>query len=826
MSGPFGSSQWMYKSGGYEIANSVRFDDATSAHMTMTPGAAGDRRLWTWSAWVKQATPANGTNQIGMFGSYTNNNDTVNIQIDGTAGHFHFEDYTGSYNALQVTEAKLLDYSAWYHLMVVLDTAQSTAANRVKMYINGVLAVTKTGGSHAYPDQNAQLKIANNAQHQIGITNGAYHFDGYMADINFVDGAALTPASFGETGDYGEWKPIDTSDLTFGDEGFHLDFKLPTANATNLGKDTSGNSNNFALANIAATDQMIDSPTNNFCTLNHLQKFVTNVPTQTEGALKTICGSVNTGSKHCIAGTMGMTSGKWYFEVLIGDTANSHFSHIGVANSDDILFSGLLNTIANSGNVPWDSAYGWGFDGYNGNKEHNNSQASYGSQVSLGDIIGVAVDMDNGKIWFAENNTFLNSGDPAAGSNAAYTNVAGTILPVVSTQDGATAFVTMNFGQDSTFAGGDTSGASASDSGGIGDFYYAPPSGFLALCASNLPDTGVIPSEYFNTVLWTGNDTARTISGVGFQPDFNWIRNRDIVTNHLLFDAVRGASKSLRSDSTAAEGSASDEQTGYVSDGFTLSTGEDVNGNAEKIVAWNWKANGAGSSNTEGSINTGGTSANTDAGFSISTYTGNATEGATIGHGLSKAPTWMLVKKLTSGGWFVYHQFNTAAPETDELNLEVTEATQDSANIWNDTAPTTTVMSLGNNGGVNANNVAFVLYCWHDVEGFSKFGGYTGNGVADGPFIYTGFRPAFVLTKVTNAADDWSIADNKRSPFNVAGKSLRPNSTAVEDSAADIDILSNGFKVRQADSHRINYGADTFIYMAFAENPFKYANGR
>ena len=821
MSGPFGSSQWMYKSGDYEITNSLRFEDGSSAYLKRTP-SAGNRKTWTFSAWIKRG---NLGIDIDLLHAYADSGERSQLVFaaDDTI-KFDFDDYTA--NRLTTTQ-KFRDASAWYHIVLAVDTTQGTAANRVKIYVNGNQITSFSAA--AYPSENEDGHINSAIQHEISSYDGSGgYLDGYLAEVNFIEGAAKVPADFGETGDYGEWKPKKYGGA-YGDEGFYLDFKssgVGTAGSGTVGADRSGNGNHWTSSGLAATDQMIDTPTNNFCTLNPLQKFVTNVPTQTEGNLKTICGSVNTGSKHCIAGTMGMTSGKWYFEVLIGDTTNSHFSHIGVANSDDILFSGLLNTIANSGNVPWDGAYGWGFDGYNGNKEHNNSQASYGSQVSLGDIIGVAVDMDNGKIWFAENNTFLNSGDPAAGSNAAYTNVAGTILPVVSTQDGATAFVTMNFGQDSTFAGGDTSGASASDGGGIGDFYYAPPSGFLALCASNLPDAGVIPSEYFNTVLWTGNDTARTISGVGFQPDFNWIRNRDIVTNHLLFDAVRGASKSLRSDSTAAEGSASDEQTGYVSDGFTLGTGEDVNGNAEKIVAWNWKANGAGSSNTEGSINTGGTSANTDAGFSISTYTGNATSGATIGHGLTKAPTWMLVKKLTSGGWFVYHEFNTAAPETDELNLEVTEATQDSDNIWDDTAPTATVMSLGNNGGVNANNVAFVLYCWHDVEGFSKFGGYTGNGVADGPFIYTGFRPAFVLTKVTNAADDWSIADNKRSPFNVAGESLRPNSTAVEDSAADIDILSNGFKVRQADSHRINYGDDTFIYMAFAENPFKYANGR
>ena len=179
----------------------------------------------------------------------------------------------------------------------------------------------------------------------------------------------------------------------------------------------------------------------------------------------------------------------------------------------------------------WDNDFGWGYDAYNGKKEHDNTQSTYGSQASLGDIIGVAVDMDNGKIWFAENNTFLNSGDPAAGSNAAYTNVAGTILPVVSTQDGATAFVTMNFGQDSTFAGGDTSGASASDSGGIGDFYYAPPSGFLALCTANLPDAAVIPSEHFDTVLYTGDGNSTQVITTTFEPDMIWSKIRNQALN-------------------------------------------------------------------------------------------------------------------------------------------------------------------------------------------------------------------------------------------------------------------------------------------------------
>jgi len=797
----FDASHFMYNFGSkYEITNSLRFDHVAAHKLSFTPPSAGNRKTWTWSGWVKRGFLSTNDNprQV-MFACNSAANNTGTLEIG-----WHSDDkfYITTQSAVITTTQLYRDPSSWYHIIVVCNTTLAGATARFKLYVNGV---DQSLGELTSVSQNADTAINQAEVHTIGDGSSGRDLDSYLAEVNFIDGAAKAPADFGETGDYGEWKPI-AYEGSYGDEGWYLDFKssgVGTAGSGTVGADRSGNGNHWTSANLAVTDQMLDSPTNNFCVMNTLEKMNNGAVTPSQGNLK-----FTLADNGMIRGSMMPSSGKWYWEANLISADGSGTGSLGIAESGFIPGAAFDPDAALAGYV---------YLGNGTTRSHRTTgdQSYGGASYAADDIIGVAYDVDNGTLAFSKNNaTFVTAYSSLSGEHGAYFSGYGN-----------TAIWVVNFGQDSSFAGNETAQGNQ-DGNAIGDFFYAPPSGFLALCTANLPEPAVKPSEYFNTVLWTGNDTARTISGVGFQPDFNWIRNRDIVTNHLLFDAVRGASKSLRSDSTAAEGSASDEQTGYVSDGFTLSTGEDVNGNAEKIVAWNWKANGAGSSNTEGSINTGGTSANTDAGFSISTYTGNATEGATIGHGLSKAPTWMLVKKLTSGGWFVYHQFNTAAPETDELNLEVTEATQDSANIWNDTAPTTTVMSLGNNGGVNANNVAFVLYCWHDVEGFSKFGGYTGNGVADGPFIYTGFRPAFVLTKVTNAADDWSIADNKRSPFNVAGKSLRPNSTAVEDSAADIDILSNGFKVRQADSHRINYGADTFIYMAFAENPFKYANGR
>ena len=806
MSGPFGSSQWMYKSGGYEIANSVRFDDATSAHMTMTPGAAGNRRLWTWSAWVKQSTPANGTNQIGLFGSNTNNNDTVNIQIDGTAGHFHFEDYTGSYNALQVTEAKLLDYSAWYHLMVVLDTAQSTASNRVKMYINGVLAVTKTGGSHAYPDENAQLKIANNAQHQIGITNGAYHFDGYMADINFVDGAALTPASFGETGDYGEWKPIDTSDLTFGDEGFHLDFKLPTANATNLGKDTSGNSNNFALANIAATDQMIDSPTNNFCTLN----FLDSVQGTTEGNLKTKANSDWKNSR----GTMFVSSGKWYWETVKTSTT-SVYTQNGAATSEPSLTED----------------YGDAQDGLFVYSAHNGSKvgqgsapASYGNSYATGDIIGVALDMDNGTIKFYKNNTIQNSG------TAAFTNLSGDVAPWMS---GYNNTMNANFGQDSSFAGAKTAQGNA-DGKGQGDFFYTPPSGYLALCTKNLAEPAVVPSENFNTVLYAGDDSDDRDIQVGFRPGWSWFKARNATTNHTVWDIMRGGTKYLIPNLTNAEATDTDGvDTGKTAaqigggGGFRLlGDAAQTNGDGVNFASWHWHASsGGGVSNSNGSI-TSSNNVNTDGGFSISTFTGNATSGATVGHGLSKAPELFIVKSRGTGStdWWTSAPVEIGA--THSLRLNNTSAAYDDAVIWNDTAATSTVFSLGNYADINKSGDIFVAYCFHSVDGYSKIDSYIGNGDADGPYVHLGFRPAWIMIKGSSVAENWNIIDATRSPINAGNKErLQANATTTEGATWSCDFLSNGFKIRTTDGE-VNTDAATYIFLAFAETPFKYANAR
>jgi len=328
-------------------------------------------------------------------------------------------------------------------------------------------------------------------------------------------------------------------------------------------------------------------------------------------------------------------------------------------------------------------------------------------------------------------------------------------------------------------------------------------------------------TDYFNTKLYTGNGSTNAITGVGFQPDFLWIKSRSDTKNHNLWDAVRGNTKRLISNSNGAE-STETSITSFDSDGFTLDSGTTSNGNSLNFASWNWKANGQGSSNTAGSINTTYTSVSTAAGFSISSYTGNGTAGATFGHGLNAVPKMMIIKQTSSNGgsenWAVYHH---ALGNTDALYLSTTDSTVGSNLFWNNTTPSSTLVTLGSGDHVNNNTVSYIAYCFAEITGYSKFGSYTGTGAADGAFVYTGFKPAFILQKRSNSSSTgWGMIDNTRSPSNVMKNMLLANSNAVEDtsSAPSVDFLSNGFKWRTADGW-FNGGGDPHIYMAFAESP-------
>jgi hypothetical protein len=347
---------------------------------------------------------------------------------------------------------------------------------------------------------------------------------------------------------------------------------------------------------------------------------------------------------------------------------------------------------------------------------------------------------------------------------------------------------------------------------------YAIPDGRTAFAATTYTGTGV-----------TGRAVSNAVNGVSMQPDLVWVKSRTSGTYNTLYDSVRGVSLRLFSNDTAAEADFSPYGvTAFSSGGFTVSditsSGYGVNENGVSYVAWNWKAGGTAVTNTAGSI-TSQVSANTTAGFSVVTYTGNGTSGATIGHGLGATASFIILKRRNGGSgysWYVQHP--TLGP-TKALFLDSTNTGGTSVGYWNNTAPTSTVFSVGNDTSLNASGGTYVAYCWAAVPGYSAFGSYTGNGSTDGPFVYLGFRPRFIMFKRTDSANVWSILDSTRDTYNVTNLSLQPNNYIAEETGKNIDYLSNGFKQRQTDGGW-NASGGTYIYAAFAENPFKYANAR
>ena len=336
------------------------------------------------------------------------------------------------------------------------------------------------------------------------------------------------------------------------------------------------------------------------------------------------------------------------------------------------------------------------------------------------------------------------------------------------------------------------------------------------------------PSLHFNTKTYTGNGGTNAITGVGFQPDLVWTKNRSASANHLLYDAVRGAGYYLYPNlSNAQGGNGTSALDSFDSDCFTLDGGDDSNVNGQNGVAWSWKAGGGqGSSNTDGSINTTYTSANTTAGFSISKYTGTGSN-ATFGHGLGVIPDMVIVKNLSgTDSWMVYHRGVNSNIDAEDYILQFnTNITGTNNNtVWNDTAPTSSVVSIGTDGGVNSNGSNYIAYCFASKPGYSRFGRYIGNADTNGSYVYTGFKPAFVLIKDASSVASWGMFDNKRDPDNIVEHTLFTNSNTSEDNSTDrMDILSNGFKHKSSDNFSNKLNAN-FIYMAFAEEPLVGSN--
>ena len=460
-----------------------------------------------------------------------------------------------------------------------------------------------------------------------------------------------------------------------------------------------------------------------------------------------------------------------------------------------------------------------------------------------GDIIGLALDRDNRKLWISLNGTFINSGDPAGGSNPVFdsgdiTATTGEFRPIIGTYGGQAVKMTLNAGQDSSFVDQKTSGsANATDGNGFGDFYYTPPTGFLSASQNNIPTSTSIdpaqtdddyPGKQFNAVLYTGNGSSNAITGLGFQPDMVFFQRRSAsgAFGNGIIDSSRGANKGLYPNRTDTEADFTNDFASFDSDGFTLQAGSSANINnpSKTYVAWCWRANGGTtSSNTDGAL-TSTVQANQAAGFSISKYTSNGS-GSSFGHGLGAAPEFFQIKKIDNQArnWYGWHK-DLATPTTGYIRLNLDNA-QGNDTQWDSTLPDSTKIYV-NNSTTEVNSPSgdsYICYAWRGIEGYSKFGSYKGNGNADGTFVYTGFRPRMFFVKLRDSAGDWWIQDTARSTFNPASKYIAWNRTDAEATGIDVDFLSNGFKIRSS-SGDFNQSNATILYGAWGDVPFKYNN--
>ncbi len=795
--------------GGYPISNSLRFQSASSQSLSRTFLTPTDAKKWTFSGWIKRANLS--TDQV-FFGSAVS-----------TAGYNESRLYFLANNTIRLlfqngssTAAELIttqvfrDPSAFYHISVVVDTNNATSSDRVILYINGVRVTAFSTAT--YPSLSASFNFNTAVQHALGAgyttatqTSPNFGFtDGYMTEVNFVDGQALTPAAFGETDVLtGQWVAKKYTG-TYGTNGFYLPFSNGTSTTT-LGYDSSGNSNNWTLNNFTRSAGVTDcwmydvpsgngsvvggtQPNSNYPTMNPLNNNVLSawsIASFRRGNLEV--GDAAANQNKVAVATMSMSSGKYYWEVTVGTGTPTTNTFFGIVADTQMAISKVTGVYYMN----------------NGQKMISGTNSAYAASYTAGDVIGFAYDGSTGSLTCYKNNTsqgVINS--TLSGTNwipAMVCDNAGS---------GVTYYNAFNFGNRS--------------------FVYTPPSGYVALCTANLPAATIKKgNQYMDATTYSGNGSSGKVvtNAAGFSPDFVWLKDRSAANYHGLFDAIRGAGYALYSNGTFAE-SAFNAQTlqSFNSNGFTVGSNGDFNTNANSLVAWQWDAGSSTVTNTNGSISS-QVRANPTAGVSVVTWTGSGAVG-TVGHGLGVAPKMIIAKsRSTANAWGVFHQSaNSGVGQNGYLLLNSTAAYAGDINAWNNTAPTANVFSVAN-GGFNTGTM--VAYVFSEISGFSKFGSYTGNGSTDGTFVYLGFRPKFILIKASSqSGNDWQITDTSRSTYNAAAAYLYPDLANAEGgSSFPLDILSNGFKLRNTTGDNNNSGV-TFIYAAFAESPFASSNAR
>ena len=790
--------------GAAKIKRSLRFyepnpsdENSTAAtNLTRTPSSTGNRKISTFSSWIKKFHGIGTGNESAayIYGAYSGSDYfSLYFQEDQLYSY-----YSPGNNYGSISDRKFRDTSSWFHLVHQVDATNTVQ----KIWINGVeesLSSSRNPGNSDYPMNQSGVPLV------IGKASWkGQGFNGYLAEVHLIDGSLVAPTDFGFTDPVTNiWTP-KRYEGTHGTNGFYLDFSDNTGTTTlGIDKSTNGNdltANNFSVAVWPDGDSVIDTPTNSFNTFNDNDKNP-NVPLA-NGGLET--AATATGGHYPAFTTMPVKSGKWYLEWKLL-TNDSCLPSIMEAEHDNTSYN-TDSTVGN--NTSTVNKRGYGFQTGNGNKKSESGNESYGSAMTSSDTGQCAFDADTGKIYWGKNNTWFDSGNPETGANPAFSGIDMSKEYLFAWHVyGNNNNVSVNFGSQG--------------------FTYTPPAGFKALCQQNLPLTqspSVIsrPQRHFEAITYSGNGSARSITGLEFKPDFVWIKERTAGTTsgNRLFDSIRGAGNVLLSDSSSAELDRSTELTSFDTNGFSLGDATTVNENGSTVVAWCWKAGGTAVTNNDGSIAS-SVSANQEAGFSIVVYTGNGTAGGggTIGHGLGKTPEIMFVKnRADASNWSVNgNAGGRLIYGTNKLQLHVSSALVSDTNEV--TAANATTFTVTTSGATNGQNDSHVAYCWVSVPGFSKFGKYTGNGSSNGQYIHLGFRPACIIIKNTTTATSWVIYDNKRSPFNEVDEVLYPSGTGQRATGDnEVDFLANGFKYRAA-ANKVNSGNKIYIYMAWAEHP-------
>ena len=834
---------------GYEIPYSMYFPDApsTSPKLSRVATSAGTSNpRWTFATWYKKGRPTTSAKSVWYCRPRSiHAASDLELQISNDN---HTELYSGGFrwhlwNGAGAStwdwntygngsgNMNMRDFTDWFHICHIVDYNTSPY---IFIYINGILmnpgSIYNTKNGPGYATNAAWLLgdtffVGSNYSGQAGCA--------YFADTYFIEDQNLPPI-----GNFLEVDTLTNQTLAIEYEGTYSgnSFYLDYADSADFGKDVSGLGNHFTSANIPARNQMIDTPQNsvgsNFPTFNPLC-YSPNL-TFSEGNRK-ITGANGSNSGNTISTMVPPTTGKWYWEQLTTNIPNTQWPFIGTV--DATVFEKVSVWSDNNGRPGESESNGGWKIGADGEYETDGGGTATGGQAfTTGNVVQFALDHDNGALYYGVNNVWYtptaNTGNPTSGASrtgAVMTWTAGTrsFIPAFQNYNASTSIA--NFGQDSSFAGEKTAQGN-SDGNNKGDFYYTPPSGYLALCKDNLGDPTIkLPESHYKTKLYQGNGSTQTITGVGFKPDSTWIHDRS-QGNNWVIQPVTTPTKHFISNGTSGEQANTNFLNAFTADGFTLGNNSAVNFNNDYFASFNWLGGDGASNNTDGTV-TSSVSANPTAGFSVVTFTGTGSA-LSVGHGLSQAPD-MIIAKSSAGStnWPMYSTPASSGP-SNIMYFNLSNALGTDSGSF--TAIDADKITIGTTTDLNQNATQCTLWCFHSVPGYSKIGkaklmGSSPSGNS-GTYIHLGFKPAFFYWKMSTTAHAGTIYDRQLTndqadpaPHNVGNVYLVPSANYADQKSINPmigwDYLSNGIKQRQ------QFSVDTIAYMAFAYWPEKYSRG-